>query len=395
MTHKKKLFDKLDLNPIYKGEVDNCVRNGVGQAIYLNTANIYSYKGNWVDGKKHKEGTFEIKGISTYTGEFINGQIEGFGHRRWDDGKEYVGNWVEGEMNGIGKWTSSIGEEVYEGNFMNNKRSGQGTLTIRKDDGVHLYRGGFCNNKFHGKGIYILENSFSLDGYFDMDIAYGFSSVQWCQLSEYEGTMKSGYFSGNGYFRCHDDSYEYIGQFENGLISEGYSIEVKPSLDRSAILSAEQPAGAVEKGKKAPPAQKKKGEVEVAFAGELTPGSCLGCVDLHLKLAEKIEKSETPCKELRRRMLMSIRSEATSEVFPLWLKAASLEDLLTAPDRFSSSKLMFYRGVDLKSGSSLQADLSYFARRISSEPVNVPPNVSSQDWAGLTSVQKLTGIARA
>ena len=61
---------------------------------------------------------------SYYEGEFINGEIEGHGFRKWSTtGNTYSGQFAGGELHGHGVMTYSDGS-VYEGAFLSNKKEG-------------------------------------------------------------------------------------------------------------------------------------------------------------------------------------------------------------------------------------------------------------------------------
>ena len=74
---------------------------------------------------------FGIGGL-TYEGEFLNGKEDGFGSIFWVGRKEsgkYVGEWKEGATNGYGMEIGSYGEK-YIGMFKNGNREGMGIATL-------------------------------------------------------------------------------------------------------------------------------------------------------------------------------------------------------------------------------------------------------------------------
>lgn len=67
---------------------------------------------------------------SFYEGQFINGEIEGHGFRRWASTRnEYTGQFVKGELNGHGIMIYGDGSR-YEGEWVENRREGK-TITRR------------------------------------------------------------------------------------------------------------------------------------------------------------------------------------------------------------------------------------------------------------------------
>lgn len=65
----------------------------------------------------------------------------------YEDGSKYSGEFSEGEKDGFGKLTYSDGT-YYEGQFKNNVIEGEGVFHGRN----HRYEGGWQNGKMHGAG---------------------------------------------------------------------------------------------------------------------------------------------------------------------------------------------------------------------------------------------------
>jgi len=61
---------------------------------------------------------------SFYEGQFIDGEIQGHGFRRWAATRnEYTGQFVKGELNGHGIMIYGDGSR-YEGEWLENRREG-------------------------------------------------------------------------------------------------------------------------------------------------------------------------------------------------------------------------------------------------------------------------------
>ena len=71
---------------IYTGGVENGMRSGHGTMIYSQKSVLYSYVGNWLQGKKHGKGTLKWKSGQIYTGGFENGKLSGQGELILKDG---------------------------------------------------------------------------------------------------------------------------------------------------------------------------------------------------------------------------------------------------------------------------------------------------------------------
>ena len=62
---------------------------------------------------------------SFYEGQFVDGEIQGHGFRRWASSRnEYTGQFVKGELNGHGIMVYGDGSH-YEGEWQDNKREGE------------------------------------------------------------------------------------------------------------------------------------------------------------------------------------------------------------------------------------------------------------------------------
>jgi hypothetical protein len=163
------------------------------------------FNGNWSDGKKHGQGFYtwangdKIEGTweedtlvfatilnqsattENYAGETVDGKPHGFGVfylRNYfymiDD--VYLGEWKKGKKHGWGiqiinnidqyhEYYNSINYfldgDIYKGNWVDDQRSGQGTLTFM--DGAY-YTGNWYNDMPHENGTFTLPDQFELKG---------------------------------------------------------------------------------------------------------------------------------------------------------------------------------------------------------------------------------------
>ncbi|MEE4248932.1 MAG: hypothetical protein V2I33_26470 [Kangiellaceae bacterium] len=97
----------------------------------------------------------------TYTGQFVNGDITGFGQRGYETGW-YSGHFRSGHRHDYGTlhWTDG---SSYEGNWVYNMRSGDGLYTFA--DGI-IYQGQFDQDMPHGDGEFVYPNGIRLEGMF-------------------------------------------------------------------------------------------------------------------------------------------------------------------------------------------------------------------------------------
>ncbi|MCF6129559.1 PDZ domain-containing protein [Flavobacterium sp. AS60] len=143
----------------------NCT-NGTGTFI---DANGTTYKGPFKN--KKKEGRGESVGVNgdSYVGDWKNDKREGKGtyiskldpNHIVSTGWSYTGDWKEDAMTGKGKMTYNGG--FYEGDMLNNLKSGQGKL-VTADKTV--YEGNWNNDKLNGKGTMTQPNGDNLSGNF-------------------------------------------------------------------------------------------------------------------------------------------------------------------------------------------------------------------------------------
>ena len=85
-----------------------------------------------------------------YQGDFVKGEMTGKGMRVWEDGTAYEGDFKEGEKHGHGEITYGSKDKTqqsYYGQWADNIRAGQGTLTMR--DGT-VFQGTFVRNQPEG-----------------------------------------------------------------------------------------------------------------------------------------------------------------------------------------------------------------------------------------------------
>lgn len=106
-----------------------------------------SFNGSWKDNKKVK-GTFTWVNGSSYEGEWKDSNQHGHGVFTWADRSKYVGEFLNGEFSGLGTLYNVNGIKTYEGSYLNDKKNGQGTKYF--SDGKYV--GEFKDNLLHGNG---------------------------------------------------------------------------------------------------------------------------------------------------------------------------------------------------------------------------------------------------
>lgn len=100
-----------------------------------------------------------------YEGEYLDGKRHGNGSYSYKNGDRYVGEWRHNEKHGIGRLTYAI-EGEYFGRFENGKRHGEGVFTYKKSNDV--YSGFWQYGQKHGEGTYTFsQNKLKLNGNWD------------------------------------------------------------------------------------------------------------------------------------------------------------------------------------------------------------------------------------
>lgn len=142
MVVRRQLID--DEGNVYKGEVYNGRRNGVGTLVYAKTKDVY--QGDFENDVPHGAGKYIRAG----------GEKDG----------TYEGLWVDGILDRVKKGRTKIFEangDVYEGGFHHWKKHGQGILHKSNGD---VYSGQFEDDLPNGHGIIRYANGETFEGNF-------------------------------------------------------------------------------------------------------------------------------------------------------------------------------------------------------------------------------------
>ena len=88
----------------------------------------YVYDGEWNDNQKHGKGVERDYLGNTYKGDWKQGNKSGHATITFieEDDAMYLGNVLNGKLNGYGTFKSR--SLIYEGEFIENRRNGMGTL---------------------------------------------------------------------------------------------------------------------------------------------------------------------------------------------------------------------------------------------------------------------------
>ena len=194
-------------------------------------------KGFWRNDSICDYGVLVDKNGAYYKGELNNkGQAEGKGEMYIKDQMRYVGDFYNDLPNGKGTQENLFNNSVYEGDIVNAKKEGYGT--IKFEDGS-FYKGHFLNDcydgkgKFtyacgreyegeykknlkHGKGVFTWENGQKYEGSYVNDIKQGYGILTWNQDQFYKGNWINNKPHGEGEFHLNGKAVK--GQFRFGKL---------------------------------------------------------------------------------------------------------------------------------------------------------------------------------
>ena len=160
------------------------------------------YKGTMLLGKKNGPGEFDyIKLKMVYNGEFKDDLREGNGKVVSKDGSHYyVGDWLNNKMDGNGIYYSSkLG--TYKGQFRENNFEGKGNLVDLENN---VYNGMFHKSKKRGKGELKMNNG-----------------------NIYIGEFKNDKFNGKGILKDSKGIVIQVGEFRDGNLARYKKLSVK------------------------------------------------------------------------------------------------------------------------------------------------------------------------
>ena len=107
---------------------------------------------------------FNSEGVFIFEGEYFNGKRNGEGKEYYADKLVFEGEYFNGQRNGKGKEYNEKGAIEFEGEYLNGERNGTG-----KEYDIYdqlIYDGEFLNGKRHGKGKEYYANKLVYEGEF-------------------------------------------------------------------------------------------------------------------------------------------------------------------------------------------------------------------------------------
>ncbi|PFX21648.1 Guanine exchange factor for Rac 30 [Stylophora pistillata] len=98
-----------------------------------------------------RKATFKYKNEQVFCGNFVSGKRTGEGILSWPNQARYQGNWEDDDRNGWGELTYNSGDK-YKGEWLDDKQHGHGVMEYTNGD---IYRGQWYEGDMHGQVMFI------------------------------------------------------------------------------------------------------------------------------------------------------------------------------------------------------------------------------------------------
>jgi hypothetical protein len=162
----------------------------------LSTLNGAVYIGDFKDDLRDGLGIFRCAHYE-YVGTWSRGMKNGWGVMLSPNEEEYTGEFVDGWMEGIGRLINYRTGDVYEGCFERNKYHGLGKF-VKKNGDTYL---GYSEKGYaHGLGILKVFTGECYRGYFDRNFRHGQGVAKYANGSKYAGNWYRGVPDGFGLY---------------------------------------------------------------------------------------------------------------------------------------------------------------------------------------------------
>lgn len=153
---------------------------------------------------------------SEYKGNFVDGQISGYGHRKFISGNIYQGEMINGIRNGRGKFSYANGD-VYEGHYENGDRHGRGIYYYSSGS---VFEGIYKNGVRDGYGVYRRTSGSVYEGPYKDNVRAGIGRYTFKSGNFYEGEFQNDKPNGQGKYVKADGTTR-TGRWNNGCYKDG------------------------------------------------------------------------------------------------------------------------------------------------------------------------------
>jgi len=171
-----------------------------------------NYSGEMVNGKLQGKGVLRWSNHSIYTGSFENGLAHGRGRYVYADGSVYEGQFSKGMLSGFGKLTDST-DGFYEGEFKDDQITGNGRWITTAFE----YQGELEASQFNGQGKVDYPDGSSYIGAFSYGEFHGAGVYTSSSGDIYSGQFEQGQFTGHGFYTSATKDVQYTGGFRDWI----------------------------------------------------------------------------------------------------------------------------------------------------------------------------------
>ena len=207
-----------------------------------NTAqNNYSTRKKFflIGGDIHSKRTSNSTTDTFYIGNYVNNKKNGQGKLILGDHNVYEGNFKNGEYDGIGLYKNK--NYIYKGGFIAGKKNGTGKLEDLINKSV--YEGEFKNDHKDGYGVEKYIDGSVYKGYFKEGLKDGKGTLTLKGENNYvyTGEFKKNKICGKGRFKW-DNKKEYFGEWNNNKIS-GFGILIEDNVKHVGYFEDDKKQG--------------------------------------------------------------------------------------------------------------------------------------------------------
>ncbi len=212
--------------------------------IVYNTGDVYEGAISGILRSGKGKITYKESG-AVYEGDFLDDKLTGNASVTSDDGYSYVGSVVDGKKDGVGKFVFPDGSYYY-GEWSNDKKNGKGEYHYASGA---VYYGTYVDDKRSGSEIVTVQlengmlytgkcrqtfaNGDEYVGDFVNDRRTGKGTYKFATGDVYEGDFVDGVMNGYGTYRFGAGGTPYTGYFENGQIKESDSTLPETAADEN------------------------------------------------------------------------------------------------------------------------------------------------------------------
>jgi len=158
----------------------------------------HKFEGEFKDGMMHGAGTYTWCDGVVYAGTFAFNKVTGEGTFTWPDGSIYVGQVRNGLRHGSGRFQCGSSPAHYDGEWVDGRRHGQGTLFYNVEE-TSFYRGGWSADRRDGEGVAVYPSGSVYTGAWRDDKKNGHGKMEWKARREvYTGEWKDDKPHGRG-----------------------------------------------------------------------------------------------------------------------------------------------------------------------------------------------------